>query len=265
MILLHMYQNPASQIAAAGGDPSQLDPKKVQEEFDDFYEEVYDELAKFGEIEELNVCENLGDHMVGNVYVKFADEEATDDALKGLFGRFYAGRPLVCEFSPVTDFREARCRQYDEAVCTRGGYCNFMHIRTPSRSLKRDLDRKWAKKWKKDKKDDEEDDDGGENGQEPPPPAEKEPENDPPPEPQQNGYPPQEDRDRYDDRGYDRDRRRDHRDRSPPRRRDDYEPRYRSRDYDRGGRDDYDRRRDRYYDDRRRDYDDRDRDRPPRA
>ena len=99
-----------SQIAAAGGDPSQLDPKKVQEEFDDFYEEVYDELAGYGEIEELNVCENLGDHMVGNVYCKFADEEHADAALKALFGRFYAGRPLVCEFSPVTDFREARCR-----------------------------------------------------------------------------------------------------------------------------------------------------------
>lgn len=119
MIVQHMYQNPASQIAAAGGDPSQLDPKKVQEEFDDFYEEVYDELAKYGEIEELNVCENLGDHMVGNVYAKFADEEHTDAALKALFGRFYAGRPLVCEFSPVTDFREARCRQYDEAALTR--------------------------------------------------------------------------------------------------------------------------------------------------
>ncbi len=33
----------------------------------------------------------------------------------------YDGRPIVCEFSPVTDFREARCRQYDEATCGRGG------------------------------------------------------------------------------------------------------------------------------------------------
>ena len=117
-----MYQNPASQDrdgTNAGGDPSRpADPKKVQEEFDEFYEEVYDELAGYGEIEELNVCENLGDHMVGNAYCKFADEEHSDAALKALFGRFYAGRPLVCEFSPVTDFREARCRQYDEAVCT---------------------------------------------------------------------------------------------------------------------------------------------------
>ena len=87
--------------------------------------------------------------MVGNVYCKFADEEHSDAALKALFGRFYAGRPLVCEFSPVTDFREARCRQYDEAVCTRGGYCNFMHIRTPSRSLRKDLEKRYKKKWRK--------------------------------------------------------------------------------------------------------------------
>ena len=77
------------------------------------------------------------DHMVGNVYCKFADEEHSDAALKALFGRFYAGRPRVCEFSPVTDFREARCRQYDEAVCTRGGYCNFIHPKHISLELRR--------------------------------------------------------------------------------------------------------------------------------
>ena len=40
-------------------------------------------------------------------------------------------------------------RRYDEAVCTRGGYCNFMHIRTPSRSLRRDLEKRYKKKWRK--------------------------------------------------------------------------------------------------------------------
>ena len=29
------------------------------------------ELAKFGEIEEVVVADNIGDHMIGNVYVKF--------------------------------------------------------------------------------------------------------------------------------------------------------------------------------------------------
>ena len=29
---------------------------------------------KYGEVEEMNVCDNLGDHLVGNVYVKVCDE-----------------------------------------------------------------------------------------------------------------------------------------------------------------------------------------------
>lgn len=37
----------------------------------DFYEDVFLELAKYGEVEYLNVCDNLADHMVGNVYAKF--------------------------------------------------------------------------------------------------------------------------------------------------------------------------------------------------
>ena len=27
-------------------------------------------LLQYGEIEEMNVCDNLGDHLVGNVYIK---------------------------------------------------------------------------------------------------------------------------------------------------------------------------------------------------
>ncbi len=56
--------------------------------FEDFYEEVYEELSKFGTIEEMHVCDNLGDHLVGNVYAKFSDEEEADAALKGLYGRW---------------------------------------------------------------------------------------------------------------------------------------------------------------------------------
>ena len=29
-----------------------------------------DDVFQYGEIEEMNVCDNLGDHLVGNVYVK---------------------------------------------------------------------------------------------------------------------------------------------------------------------------------------------------
>jgi len=44
-------------------------------------------------------------------------------------GRFYDGRKMEVEFSPVSDFREARCRDFDEDTCSRGGFCNFMHIK----------------------------------------------------------------------------------------------------------------------------------------
>ena len=38
------------------------------------------------------------------------DEEAAARALQGLQGRYYAGKPIMVEFSPVTDFRESTCR-----------------------------------------------------------------------------------------------------------------------------------------------------------
>lgn len=85
----------------------------------DFYEDLFEELNKYGEIESLNVCDNLADHMVsfsntsldfvtfedgfssmtldlfllqvGNVYVQFREEEHAANALQNLTGRFYAG------------------------------------------------------------------------------------------------------------------------------------------------------------------------------
>lgn len=114
------------------------EPVDDTERFEEFYEEIFDELSKYGEIEELHVCDNLGDHMLGNVYVKFHTEEMAEKALNGLQGRYYAGRVVLPEYSPVTDFREARCRQYDEDSCSRKGYCNFMHLKKLTRRL-RDL------------------------------------------------------------------------------------------------------------------------------
>ena len=43
--------------------------------FEDFYEEVFTELAKFGELEEMVVADNIGEHMIGNVYVKYQSED----------------------------------------------------------------------------------------------------------------------------------------------------------------------------------------------
>ena len=102
--------------------------------------DFFEELSKFGRLEALHVCDNLGDHMIGHVYAKFAEEEEAADALNVMNGRYYDGRKLEAEFSPVTDFREARCRDFDEDTCRRGGFCNFMHIKPVPLCLIRDME-----------------------------------------------------------------------------------------------------------------------------
>lgn len=128
----------------------------MQEHYDNFFEDVFVECEdKYGEIEEMNVCDNLGDHLVGNVYIKvhivdcnlteclsrfifqFRREEDADRAVNDLNNRWFGGRPVYAELSPVTDFREACCRQYEMGECTRSGFCNFMHLKPISRELRR--------------------------------------------------------------------------------------------------------------------------------
>lgn len=130
--------------------------EEMQEHYDNFFEDVFVECEdKYGEIEEMNVCDNLGDHLVGNVYIKvhivdcnlteclsrfifqFRREEDADRAVNDLNNRWFGGRPVYAELSPVTDFREACCRQYEMGECTRSGFCNFMHLKPISRELRR--------------------------------------------------------------------------------------------------------------------------------
>nr|XP_043612968.1 splicing factor U2af small subunit B-like [Erigeron canadensis] len=139
LLLSNMYQRPDMITPGVDAQGNPIDPRKIQDHFEDFYEDLFVELNKYGEIESLNVCDNLADHMVGNVYVQFREEEYASKALKNLTGRFYAGRPIIVDFSPVTDFREATCRQYEENTCNRGGYCNFMHLKKIGRELRREL------------------------------------------------------------------------------------------------------------------------------
>uniref|UniRef100_A0A6N2L576 RRM domain-containing protein n=1 Tax=Salix viminalis TaxID=40686 RepID=A0A6N2L576_SALVM len=45
------------------------------------------ELSKYGEIESLNVRDNLADHLVGDVNVQFREQERASNALQNLTGR----------------------------------------------------------------------------------------------------------------------------------------------------------------------------------
>lgn len=85
------------------------------------------------------VVDNLGDHIVGNVYVKYSDEDYSENALKNVNGRFWNGKKISAVYSPVTDFLNAKCKQYIDGSCKRGGYCNYMHVKPLSKSFKKEL------------------------------------------------------------------------------------------------------------------------------
>ena len=88
--------------------------------------------------------------LIGNVYARFKYEESAQKACDELNSRWYAARPIYCELSPVTDFREAcfRLSLNSGEGCGRGGFCNFIHRKSPSEELDRELTlstKKWLK------------------------------------------------------------------------------------------------------------------------
>merc|ERR1712038_2015659 len=141
IVLQNLYINPQNSAKSADGSHlTNVSDEEMQEHYDNFFEDCFVEAEeKYGEIEEMNVCDNLGDHLVGNVYIKFRREEDAEKAVKELNNRWFGGRPIYAELSPVTDFREACCRQYEMGECTRSGFCNFMHLKPISRDLRRIL------------------------------------------------------------------------------------------------------------------------------
>ena len=113
-MLNNLYINPQNSAKSADGSHlTNVSDEEMQEHYDNFFEDVFVEAEdKYGEVEEMNVCDNLGDHLVGNVYIKFRREEDAARAVAELNNRWFGGRPIYAELSPVTDFREACCRMY---------------------------------------------------------------------------------------------------------------------------------------------------------
>ena len=65
--------------------PIPQDEDVLQDHFEEFYEDIFEELTNIGgELEQLRVCENLSDHLAGNVYAKFREEEDAEKALQKL-------------------------------------------------------------------------------------------------------------------------------------------------------------------------------------
>ncbi|XP_029434557.1 splicing factor U2AF 35 kDa subunit isoform X4 [Rhinatrema bivittatum] len=114
--LLNIYRNPQNSSQSADGLRCAVSDVEMQEHYDEFFE--------------------------------FRREEDAEKAVLDLNNRWFNGQPIHAELSPVTDFREACCRQYEMGECTRGGFCNFMHLKPISRELRREL---YGRRRKKDR------------------------------------------------------------------------------------------------------------------
>ncbi|XP_061590823.1 U2 small nuclear ribonucleoprotein auxiliary factor 35 kDa subunit-related protein 1 [Cololabis saira] len=110
--------------------------EELQESFLDFYHDVLPEFKSVGRVVQFKVCCNHELHLRGNVYVQFETEEQCKEAFIKFNGRWYAGRQLHCEISPVTRWKNAICGLFDRQKCPKGKHCNFLHVfRNPGREF----------------------------------------------------------------------------------------------------------------------------------
>ena len=85
MVFQHLYENPSAAVAKANGmDVPQEALVKAVNHFEDFYEEVFMQFAKYGEIEDMVVADNIGDHMIGNLWIKFANEDSAKASMNAM-------------------------------------------------------------------------------------------------------------------------------------------------------------------------------------
>ena len=136
----HLYQNPPAVISLSeGGQVSDKELKEALKHFEQFYEEIFLELSNFGEIKDLSVVDNLADHLIGNVYVKFYDEASASKAYNSLAGKYYHTNLVMEEYSPIINIKDSTCKKYEEGLCQRGSLCNFLHLKEVNKSLLRSL------------------------------------------------------------------------------------------------------------------------------
>ena len=125
LMVPHMYAPsvavpsvPTSESAAS----HYFDSMPDAEEFVDFWEDVLDELERYGRVDDMLVLQNAGEHMHGNTYIKFHSESEAESAKQHIESRYYRGRLLQPEYSPVTDFSEAVCGMFKHGFCERGDF-----------------------------------------------------------------------------------------------------------------------------------------------
>jgi splicing factor U2AF 35 kDa subunit len=125
------------------------DKKYLKKHFEHFYKNVWRTFMELGRIAELRVVSNLGDHLLGNVYIRFESKSDAARVVDQLRKKTFEGILLLPELSPVTDFANGCCKEDAQGECSRGGACNYLHIVRISKSVLEKLEKEQSKLYKK--------------------------------------------------------------------------------------------------------------------
>lgn len=136
ILLANLYDNP---LLNKNNSDTEHNQAQIQEDFDQFYRDVFTKVARLGKVTSMVICENENDHLTGNVYIMFSDEDVANSVNNILNQEWYNGRPVYSELTPVDSFADANCRAYEEGACDRLERCNFMHVRKPTAALEASL------------------------------------------------------------------------------------------------------------------------------
>eukprot|EP00331_Platyophrya_macrostoma_P019289 CAMPEP_0176462390 /NCGR_PEP_ID=MMETSP0127-20121128/35236_1 /TAXON_ID=938130 /ORGANISM="Platyophrya macrostoma, Strain WH" /LENGTH=203 /DNA_ID=CAMNT_0017854293 /DNA_START=173 /DNA_END=784 /DNA_ORIENTATION=+ len=145
-----MYPNPlAIEIHPDRPMQAPYDKKFVKKHFEKFYKLVWRTFMELGKIAELRVVSNLGEHLLGNVYIRFENRADAGRVVEELNKKSFEGIPLLPELSPVFDFANGCCKEDAQGECTRGSVCNYLHIIKISKSVLEKLEKEQTKFYKK--------------------------------------------------------------------------------------------------------------------
>jgi splicing factor U2AF 35 kDa subunit len=112
LLIQHLYRHPqrlaelhqaatASQNGGNNGMAMIMNPEQAQEDFLTFFEDLYMEFSKFGKLDALHVCDNLGDHMIGTylyLYIYQTDNNKAVHRFVGLHGWMRETFLIFCFF-----------------------------------------------------------------------------------------------------------------------------------------------------------------------
>ncbi|CAG8741191.1 13741_t:CDS:2, partial [Gigaspora rosea] len=91
ILIKNMYEGMPVRLADEDNDDNlEYDEVEAERHYHEFFEDVHSEFQQYGTIVQFKECE-------------------AEQALRTIRGRWYAGKQLICEYCPVTNWRSAIC------------------------------------------------------------------------------------------------------------------------------------------------------------